>query len=198
MHISRATPERPKWAAARGSPRRPRVCAGRRGRGRTDGADVDVQHGEGRRDRRTRPFPCERSGSCARTLKYLGSGARGVAQPGSASALGAEGRVFESRRPDQQNRPIGRIARPASEPVNCCLAGAGACACGCSGAGRPRVNRSPSMLQPIQSQASRFAFGATGIRSSRGRKCGGKSSAGVNALTAFRAPPVQAAIRTTA
>src|SRR5215469_13738518 len=25
---------------------------------------------------------------------------RGVAQPGSASALGAEGRVFESRRPD--------------------------------------------------------------------------------------------------
>ena len=26
---------------------------------------------------------------------------RGVAQPGSASALGAEGRVFESLRPDQ-------------------------------------------------------------------------------------------------
>jgi hypothetical protein len=26
---------------------------------------------------------------------------RGVAQPGSASALGAEGRVFESHRPDQ-------------------------------------------------------------------------------------------------
>ena len=31
---------------------------------------------------------------------YLPS-SRGVAQPGSASALGAEGRVFESRRPDQ-------------------------------------------------------------------------------------------------
>ena len=28
---------------------------------------------------------------------------RGVAQPGSASALGAEGRVFESLRPDQKN-----------------------------------------------------------------------------------------------
>jgi hypothetical protein len=28
-------------------------------------------------------------------------GLRGVAQPGSASALGAEGREFESRRPDQ-------------------------------------------------------------------------------------------------
>src|SRR5258708_4909796 len=27
---------------------------------------------------------------------------RGVAQPGSASALGAEGRVFKSHRPDQQ------------------------------------------------------------------------------------------------
>ena len=26
---------------------------------------------------------------------------RGVAQPGSASALGAEGRMFESSRPDQ-------------------------------------------------------------------------------------------------
>src|SRR5271163_2716566 len=29
---------------------------------------------------------------------------RGVAQPGSASALGAEGRVFESHRPDQPAR----------------------------------------------------------------------------------------------
>ena len=28
-------------------------------------------------------------------------GFRGVAQPGSASALGAEGRMFESSRPDQ-------------------------------------------------------------------------------------------------
>ena len=28
-------------------------------------------------------------------------GLRGVAQPGSASALGAEGREFESHRPDQ-------------------------------------------------------------------------------------------------
>ncbi len=30
---------------------------------------------------------------------------RGVAQSGSASALGAEGRVFESRRPDQVSLP---------------------------------------------------------------------------------------------
>jgi hypothetical protein len=29
---------------------------------------------------------------------------RGVAQPGSASALGAEGREFESHRPDQNNK----------------------------------------------------------------------------------------------
>jgi len=29
---------------------------------------------------------------------------RGVAQPGSASALGAEGREFESHRPDQLNQ----------------------------------------------------------------------------------------------
>src|SRR5579883_3228965 len=35
---------------------------------------------------------------CRRTLKAIGSnGHRGVAQSGSASALGAEGRVFESR-----------------------------------------------------------------------------------------------------
>ncbi len=33
---------------------------------------------------------------------------RGVAQPGSASALGAEGRVFESFRPDQE-RKLGGI-----------------------------------------------------------------------------------------
>ena len=31
---------------------------------------------------------------------------RGVAQPGSASALGAEGRQFESDRPDQDNSLI--------------------------------------------------------------------------------------------
>ena len=31
---------------------------------------------------------------------------RGVAQPGSASALGAEGREFESLRPDQQNKQL--------------------------------------------------------------------------------------------
>ena len=31
---------------------------------------------------------------------------RGVAQPGSASALGAEGRQFESGRPDQQNQAL--------------------------------------------------------------------------------------------
>ena len=29
---------------------------------------------------------------------------RGVAQPGSASALGAEGREFESHRPDQSSK----------------------------------------------------------------------------------------------
>ena len=36
------------------------------------------------------------------TLRYTtGYWIRGVAQPGSASALGAEGRMFESSRPDQ-------------------------------------------------------------------------------------------------
>lgn len=35
---------------------------------------------------------------------------RGVAQPGSASALGAEGREFESRRPDQTNQGLTEIA----------------------------------------------------------------------------------------
>ena len=35
---------------------------------------------------------------------------RGVAQPGSASALGAEGRVFESRRPDQTSLARAREA----------------------------------------------------------------------------------------
>src|SRR5579863_6713900 len=46
---------------------------------------------------------------------------RGVAQPGSASALGAEGRVFESRRPDHRRVTVlpkepamlARIYRPA-------------------------------------------------------------------------------------
>ena len=37
---------------------------------------------------------------------------RGVAQPGSASALGAEGREFESHRPDQYKRVLGLHLRP--------------------------------------------------------------------------------------
>ncbi|MEY3670979.1 MAG: hypothetical protein RI904_636 [Pseudomonadota bacterium] len=39
-------------------------------------------------------------------------GLRGVAQPGSASALGAEGREFESHRPDQYKRVLGKYLRP--------------------------------------------------------------------------------------
>ena len=37
---------------------------------------------------------------------------RGVAQPGSASALGAEGREFESHRPDQYKWVLGLHLRP--------------------------------------------------------------------------------------
>ena len=36
---------------------------------------------------------------------------RGVAQPGSASALGAEGRMFESSRPDQIFLPVAQLDR---------------------------------------------------------------------------------------
>jgi hypothetical protein len=39
---------------------------------------------------------------------------RGVAQPGSASALGAEGQRFESSRPDHSNRPVKRLSATAS------------------------------------------------------------------------------------
>ena len=39
---------------------------------------------------------------CRKGLELCG-GARGVAQPGSASALGAESRRFKSSRPDQYN-----------------------------------------------------------------------------------------------
>src|SRR5215831_3489072 len=49
---------------------------------------------------------------------------RGVAQSGSASALGAEGRVFESRRPDHRRKRINvgdamlaRIFRPAKNAM---------------------------------------------------------------------------------
>ncbi len=75
-----------------------------------------------------------RSRSCVRAPEALGSGARGVAQPGSASALGAEGRVFESRRPDQQNdNRQGSQRRRASAST---VAGRrpGTLACRCSGA----------------------------------------------------------------
>ena len=43
----------------------------------------------------------EQQGNCL-NLDY-NQQSRGVAQPGSASALGAEGRGFESLRPDQLN-----------------------------------------------------------------------------------------------
>ena len=54
--------------------------------------------------RSTRPVRAKAAGEprpCAPAAESLGSGQRGVAQPGSASALGAEGRWFESGRPDQ-------------------------------------------------------------------------------------------------
>jgi hypothetical protein len=49
----------------------------------------------------TRPKPIE-SGDFSNSLNHRYY--RGVAQSGSASALGAEGRVFESRRPDHRER----------------------------------------------------------------------------------------------
>ena len=42
---------------------------------------------------------------------------RGVAQSGSASALGAEGRGFESLRPDQKNQPLKEYFGPSVLPV---------------------------------------------------------------------------------
>ncbi len=38
------------------------------------------------------------------SMAIVASSRRGVAQPGSASALGAEGREFESHRPDQKTK----------------------------------------------------------------------------------------------
>src|SRR5438874_742733 len=53
------------------------------------------------------------------TKGYLTVIGRGVAQPGSASALGAEGRVFESRRPDHKNiSPVDGLRRRASTYCN--------------------------------------------------------------------------------
>jgi hypothetical protein len=51
---------------------------------------------------------------CARARNPLRSGARGVAQSGSASALGAEGRPFESGRPDQKT--VGNPPFPSQAP----------------------------------------------------------------------------------
>ena len=45
----------------------------------------------------------------SRIFPYLCLPHRGVAQLASASALGAEGRVFESHHPDHGIRPFGRI-----------------------------------------------------------------------------------------
>ena len=45
---------------------------------------------------------------------------RGVAQPGRASALGAEGRVFESCRPDQVFRSIERALQALSRSTLTC------------------------------------------------------------------------------
>ena len=56
------------------------------------------------RARRTEAAPRRRAagqGDCDDIADPLNESCRGVAQPGSASALGAEGRVFESPRPDQ-------------------------------------------------------------------------------------------------
>ena len=62
-------------------------------------------------ERRKRPYCCAAGAS------------RGVAQSGSASALGAEGRVFKSRRPDHRRRVgaevldmLARIYQPAPRP----------------------------------------------------------------------------------
>ena len=69
-------------------------------------------HGPDRASTSTRPVRAKAAGAprpCAPAAESLGSGARGVAQPGSASALGAEGRVFKSRRPDQKI-PVSRLS----------------------------------------------------------------------------------------
>src|SRR5690606_7768693 len=50
-------------------------------------------------------------------LGYLSAGFRGVAQPGSAPALGAGGRRFESSRPDQYGAswaPVAQLDRAAA------------------------------------------------------------------------------------
>ena len=49
------------------------------------------------------------------SLRYNQLGSRGVAQPGSASALGAEGRGFESLRPDHQINHLARSAHPLEQ-----------------------------------------------------------------------------------
>ena len=45
---------------------------------------------------------------------------RGVAQPGSASALGAEGREFESLRPDHQNQQLVALAEETLRSLTTC------------------------------------------------------------------------------
>src|SRR5437868_15539373 len=49
-------------------------------------------------------------GLASMTIRFRGGNRRGVAQPGSASALGAEGRRFESCLPD--HRPHAGIREP--------------------------------------------------------------------------------------
>ena len=55
----------------------------------------------------------ERQGTLGPMLRLkrtiLGPHSRGVAQPGSAPALGAGGRAFKSPRPDQQNQGLRSI-----------------------------------------------------------------------------------------
>src|SRR5688572_19419856 len=95
---------------------------------------------------------------------------RSVQEAPSAQALGAEGRVFESRRPDQSTDRSAGLQMPAGERGACCWA-----TCECM---RVRVlGRLPSALQATaihaatdrqscfnrSRQASRFGFGATGI-----------------------------------
>ena len=48
------------------------------------------------------------SGSRSANSRYNQQSCRGVAQSGSASALGAEGRGFESLRPDHSSKPAYR------------------------------------------------------------------------------------------
>ena len=58
---------------------------------------------------------------CGAQIKWLwnahNEGNRGVAQSGSAPALGAGGREFESRRPDQPSPPVTEIGLRLAPPV---------------------------------------------------------------------------------